>query len=84
MLETSTKYQNEKMKKILGMANLQKENIAASTVNTASILELAELQKKDSTENSASFELIRKKQEEMSLMLATLLKKPVFRQHTMR
>ena len=43
-------------------------------MNTASILNLRESQEKLKTENTASFELIKKGQEELNLMMATFIK----------
>ena len=59
---------------ILELAKVQDKCISASFVNTASILKLKEAQKILKSENTASFELIKKGQEELNLMMATFIK----------
>ena len=49
-----------------------------SAVNTASMLDLRDSQRKSETENTASLELIKKGQEELSLMMATFIKQNSF------
>ena len=60
---------------ILNLATAQKDNITASTVNTASIVELAISQKTVEAENSARFDLMLQKQDELSQMITSSLKK---------
>ena len=58
---------------ILELAKIQDKCISACFVNTASLVNMKETQKDLKNEITASFELLRKGQEELNLMMATFI-----------